>query len=145
MQFRLNDFNCFDMNYSDKLKSPHWQKKRLEILSRDEFMCQYCFDKDTQLQVHHLKYESNKPEETNSDYLITLCADCHSIAEYFISKHKLIPSIPLIEIIRTVKENCVYGKLIFAACNDLKVRLVILMPDKSVSLFAIVNTDLIKF
>jgi hypothetical protein len=133
------------MTYSDKLKSPHWQKKRLEILSRDEFTCQYCFDKDTQLQVHHLKYEGSKPEETNSDYLITLCVDCHSVAEYFIKKHKSVPKIPLIELLRTVKQECVYGKLIFCACSDLKVRLLIIHTDKSVSIFAIVNTDLIKF
>jgi len=145
VQFRLNDFNFFDMNYSEKLKSPHWQKKRLKILSRDEFTCQYCFDKDTQLQVHHLKYEGNKPEETNSDYLITLCEDCHTVVEVFKGRFELI---------RTVKQQCIHGKLIFAACSDLKVRLIVIpngyykgrdYSDVKAFFFATVNTDLIKF
>jgi len=28
------------LSYSDTLKNPLWQKKRLEILSRDKFTCQ---------------------------------------------------------------------------------------------------------
>ena len=34
------------MGYSEKLKDPRWQKKRLEILERDNFRCQYCGDKN---------------------------------------------------------------------------------------------------
>jgi hypothetical protein len=30
--------------YSDKLKNPKWQKIRLQVLERDEWCCQYCFD-----------------------------------------------------------------------------------------------------
>ena len=44
------------MKYIDKLKNPKWQKKRLEILNRDEFKCCYCNDTETELQIHHLKY-----------------------------------------------------------------------------------------
>ena len=33
------------MNYSEQLKSPKWQKKRLEIMQRDKFTCQLCGDK----------------------------------------------------------------------------------------------------
>jgi len=28
------------LTYSEKLKDPRWQKKRLEILSRDNFTCE---------------------------------------------------------------------------------------------------------
>ena len=44
------------MAYSEKLKNPKWQKKRLEILNRDNFTCIKCGDKETTLQIHHFKY-----------------------------------------------------------------------------------------
>lgn len=68
------------MTYSEKLKDPRWQKKRLKILERDSFKCHYCNDEKTQLQVHHLKY-NGEPWESNDKYLITLCAHCHSSTE----------------------------------------------------------------
>lgn len=66
------------MEYSDKLKSPKWQKKRLQILERDNWQCQYCKDTETQLQVHHLKY-SGEPWDAKNEDLITACSDCHNI------------------------------------------------------------------
>ena len=69
-------------NYSDKLKNPQWQKKRLEILNRDEFTCQYCNSTDKELQVHHKMYKANcNPWEYDDKLLITLCLDCHKEAE----------------------------------------------------------------
>ena len=68
------------MNYSEKLKDPRWQKKRLEILKRDNFTCKKCGDKTTTLHIHHLKYMKNKePWETPKKDLITLCEDCHTL------------------------------------------------------------------
>lgn len=67
------------MTYSEKLKDPRWQKKRLEILNRDDWTCQMCGDKETNLQVHHKCYNSYNPWETNSDSLITYCEHCHTI------------------------------------------------------------------
>lgn len=32
-------------DYSQKLLDPRWQRKRLEILQRDDFTCQVCSDK----------------------------------------------------------------------------------------------------
>lgn len=63
-------------NYSDKLKNPNWQKKRLEVLSRDNFMCRLCGDTESMLNVHHIYYSPN-PIETENSLLITLCEDCH--------------------------------------------------------------------
>lgn len=66
------------MTYAEKLLDPRWQKKRLEILNRDNFTCQYCNDKEKTLMVHHTYYEKNKePWEATNDHLITLCSDCH--------------------------------------------------------------------
>lgn len=66
------------MEYSKQLKHPKWQKKRLQILERDEFMCQNCHSKDETLHVHHFFY---KPKTLLWDYdescLITFCGDCH--------------------------------------------------------------------
>ena len=68
------------MKYSDKLKDPRWQKKRLEILERDNWTCQKCMDKEITLHVHHLKYNGN-PWELDEGDLITLCKHCHEFIE----------------------------------------------------------------
>lgn len=67
--------------YLEKLKSPKWQKKRLEILQRDNFTCQLCSDTETELQVHHLKYTGEPYEAPNND-LQTLCKHCHELIEH---------------------------------------------------------------
>lgn len=65
-------------SYSELLKDPRWQKKRLEILNRDKFECRCCGRDDKTLQVHHIIYETGrKPWEYNNDDLITLCEFCH--------------------------------------------------------------------
>ncbi|WP_207915781.1 HNH endonuclease [Flavobacterium caseinilyticum] len=67
------------MTYLEKLKSPKWQKKRLEILERDNFSCKCCGDFETSLHVHHTKYLANTdPWEYENDSLITLCETCHA-------------------------------------------------------------------
>lgn len=70
------------MTYSEKLKDPRWQKKRLEIMQRDEFACRNCGeDKDT-LNVHHGYYERGlDPWEYPDDTLHTLCEKCHQEAQ----------------------------------------------------------------
>jgi len=65
-------------DYKNKLKDPRWQKKRLEILERDEWCCQVCYDGESTLHVHHKLYEKDKdPWDYDNDYLITLCDVCH--------------------------------------------------------------------
>ncbi len=64
--------------YSEKLKDPRWQKKRLEIFQRDEFTCQRCFDDKSTLNVHHRRYIPGRDPWDYPDYLlITLCENCH--------------------------------------------------------------------
>jgi hypothetical protein len=67
--------------YSEKLLDPRWQKKRLEILNRDNFTCRKCEDTENTLHVHHKYYESEFPWETSNEHLITYCADCHKLEE----------------------------------------------------------------
>jgi hypothetical protein len=71
-------------NYSEKLKDPRWQKRRLEILNRDNWKCKCCKDEDTTLHVHHIKYTGN-PWDAKDDDLITLCAHCHN----YVSERKV--------------------------------------------------------
>lgn len=78
-------------SYSDLFKDPRWQKKRLEILQRDNWTCQKCGNKEDMLVVHHtwygnIKEKNNKngwrkryPWEYENECLITLCKDCHEI------------------------------------------------------------------
>ncbi len=72
------------MTYAEKLKNPRWQKKRLEILERDEFSCQSCGSEEETLHVHHISYrKKTEPWEYDNDELITLCEHCHkNITEY---------------------------------------------------------------
>ena len=66
------------MKYSDKLKDPRWQKKRLEIMEHDEWACKRCMDDESTLHVHHLSYEKGKdPWEYDNENFLTLCESCH--------------------------------------------------------------------
>lgn len=62
--------------YSEKLKDPRWQRRRLEILERDGWTCQHCDSKDKTLHVHHKWYDGD-PWESQDQALETLCEDCH--------------------------------------------------------------------
>ena len=42
--------------YHDLLKHPKWQRKRLEIMQRDNFECKCCFSTEIELNVHHFNY-----------------------------------------------------------------------------------------
>ena len=66
------------MAYSDLLKDPRWQKKRLEIFSRDEWTCLSCGREDETLHVHHLAYlKGLDPWEYDNHFLVTYCEKCH--------------------------------------------------------------------
>jgi len=67
-------------SYAEKLKDPRWQKKRLEILERDEWKCMSCGDKENTLHVHHIFYFPGKePWDVHNGFLITLCEKCHKV------------------------------------------------------------------
>jgi 5-methylcytosine-specific restriction endonuclease McrA len=64
--------------YEEKLKDPRWQKRRLEIFSRDNWACTKCKNKISTLQVHHTEYiQGRAPWDYPGHYLITLCELCH--------------------------------------------------------------------
>lgn len=73
--------NMKKLSYSEQLKHPSWQKRRLEVLSGSDFTCQGCYDKETTLHVHHKQYFSGRMAwEYSDDELIVLCEDCHKEA-----------------------------------------------------------------
>lgn len=68
--------------YSEKLKDPRWQRKRLEIMERDDFSCKICMDCESTLNVHHSYYGKGlDPWDYDSEYLMTLCEECHKDVE----------------------------------------------------------------
>ena len=69
------------LSFAEQYKHPNWQKKRLEILERDNFTCQCCGDKESQLHVHHTFYTKGVMIWDHENYqLLTMCDGCH--AEY---------------------------------------------------------------
>lgn len=66
------------MKYAIKYKDPCWQKKRLEVMQRDEFSCVCCGEAKEMLNVHHSYYVAGRdPWEYPDSSLITLCHRCH--------------------------------------------------------------------
>lgn len=64
--------------YKELLRHPKWQRRRLEIMERDDWKCLYCDAEDKPLNVHHKRYVTGrKPWEYPDHDLITLCDDCH--------------------------------------------------------------------
>jgi len=85
--------------YSEKLKDPRWQKLRLQILERDEWICQRCFNGESTLHVHHMVYTRGRdPWEYSCDSLITLCEECHNV------EHELM-EYSITELINSIKEK----------------------------------------
>jgi len=69
-------------SYSDLLKHPRWQKRRLEILERARFSCEECDVQDRTLHVHHTYYErKHAPWEYPDESLRCLCEECHQKTE----------------------------------------------------------------
>ena len=68
------------MKYDVQIKHPLWQKKRLEVLKRESYVCQECESDDKQLHVHHSYYQKGLLLwDYPDDALFCLCAECHKI------------------------------------------------------------------
>lgn len=79
---RVGGFFVKMKTYSEKLKDPRWQRKRLEIMERDQFKCRHCRSTEKTLNVHHKVYRKGKmPWDYEDDVFVTLCEDCHKVAE----------------------------------------------------------------
>jgi hypothetical protein len=67
-----------EKTYSEKLRDPRWQKKRLLVLERDGWKCTACGDDKTELHVDHTEYHG-EPWEAPDECLQTLCKFCHKM------------------------------------------------------------------
>lgn len=77
--------------YRDQLKDPRWQRKRLEVMHRDNFKCRKCDNGEITLNVHHIAYVFRwKPWEYPDYYLITLCESCHELENPIMAKDAIV-------------------------------------------------------
>lgn len=115
------------MTYSEKLKDPRWQKKRLKVLERDDFTCQVCGDDKKTLHVHHKKYSAKNPYDEPMQNLLTLCCYCHQLIEFAEINPDDIQAIVLFPL----KDDCGYiikklsGNLLFINIIDKKSELLL--------------------
>lgn len=65
------------MTYAEKLRDPRWQRKRLQILERDNFTCIICKIPGRHVQCHHILYAKKDPWDYPDYLLQTLCEECH--------------------------------------------------------------------
>ncbi len=64
-------------SYSDQLRDPRWQRKRLEALSAAGWKCGNCDNDRRTLHVHHLQYRKVPPWGYKAEELEVLCDLCH--------------------------------------------------------------------
>jgi len=123
------------MNYSEKLKDPRWQKKRLEVFERDEWRCQKCFDDQETLCVHHLRYVPGwEPWDYPINKLLTLCEGCHA------EEYELMPEAigSLVEQIKDKGFMCWAVMKIASGINQLTLRY---PPDVTASIIEYILSD----
>lgn len=69
-------------SYAKRLQHPAWQKKRLGVLQRADWRCEWCGTGEVNLQVHHGYYHKDfAPWDYHDDSLFCLCDHCHEKAE----------------------------------------------------------------
>jgi hypothetical protein len=76
MSFYCNDTHEKPRNYTEYLKSEHWNLLRESLKDAAGYVCQICHGKDKRLEIHH-KHYSTLGHEARSD-LMVLCGDCHA-------------------------------------------------------------------
>ena len=103
--------------YSELLKNPRWQRKRLAIFERDNWACQLCKSTTKTLAVHHTKYDGYKePWDYEDAELMTVCEECHeSISKHshLIRAFKAFGGQPLMNCF-----TCYHNISIYCACRE---------------------------
>jgi hypothetical protein len=116
--------------YSDKLKNPKWQKKRLKVLERDNWTCTLCGDTETTLNVHHKKYKG-EPWDIDDSELKTYCYYCHQVVEYL---KKSDPTCTVVVVHRLCAEvSGIYYLTVVVKRNNEKYGIILFSYDISVS------------
>lgn len=80
-------------SYFEQLRDPRWQRKRLEIMGRDDFTCRLCGEREATLNVHHLYYTKGAlPWEYEDSSLLTVCGQCHEFLHEYRFGESLLES-----------------------------------------------------
>lgn len=67
--------------YEKGLNTIEWKKIRLQVLRRDQYTCQHCWEKKNELHVHHVvPYRISL--DNSIENLLTLCESCHMKEEW---------------------------------------------------------------
>jgi 5-methylcytosine-specific restriction endonuclease McrA len=61
-----------------RLERHEYEELRQSVLRRDDWCCQFCGSMHN-LEIHHQEFRSHSGKDTEEN-LITLCANCHSVA-----------------------------------------------------------------
>lgn len=74
----MTEMHMAKLSYSEQIRHPQWQRKRLEILSAAGWECENCGANDVTLNVHHKQYVKGRMYwEYERHELECLCEDCH--------------------------------------------------------------------
>lgn len=74
-----NGTDMTKLTYSEQLRHPNWQRKRLEVMEAAAFSCESCGDTETTLNVHHRRYVKGRMAwEYERSELQCLCQPCHA-------------------------------------------------------------------
>ena len=66
------------MTYSEKLRDPRWQKRRLQLFEAANWTCESCGTKTETLHAHHGYYKRKTEPWDYPDYTMhVLCESCH--------------------------------------------------------------------
>lgn len=69
--------------YSEKLKDPRWQRKRLEVMADAGWRCEICSDSKEELHVHHKQYRDGaEPWQYDRFEMECLCSTCHQLSHF---------------------------------------------------------------
>lgn len=78
----INDYFIATEDFSWFYRSPEWERKRIVILKRDNYLCRECgrYGKVTPANVvHHVIPLSERPDlRLDNRNLISLCEECHN-------------------------------------------------------------------
>lgn len=110
--------------YSDKLKDPRWQEKRLSILKRDDYECKRCYSLPDNPEVHHKIYHPDRePWDHEDDELVTLCRGCHEfVGTRFIDEEIHNPWLTYERLKRQIPEDLnphEYSRAIIHVCQKI--------------------------
>lgn len=73
--------------YSEKLRDPRWQRRRLELFEKAGWTCAECKTKTETLHAHHGYYKRNTdPWDYPDNTMHVLCSECHSEVQGFLEQ-----------------------------------------------------------